>query len=254
MVKRLFTWMLIIVFMLMVFVFLGINLFIVEEDYRRPGRLGSYPHSGSYTFNPETILESLNRKESNVFTAYSGSADEIELYYDLITWSQSDYLKIAHALIQKIWGESPDLKNWNIESLYFAQDCKDNPKGFNRFDIVYYKELGVTNWERKYVTRFIEIQPWRGLARWGGDAIFSSSLLSRWDNIDLENFVISADDALQIAGENGGNETDKSADVCSTIRVSMYQHDNKIWDVNYFAANFRIRIDPNSGKYELLNK
>jgi hypothetical protein len=87
----------------------------------------------------------------------------------------------------------------------------------------------------------------------GGDAIFSSTLLSRWGNIALEDFVISADNALQIAEEHGGSEADKSADVCSTVRVSMYQHDNEMWDVNYFAANFRIQINPNIGKYEVLN-
>lgn len=68
----------------------------------------------------------------------------------------------------------------------------------------------------------------------------------------MENFAISADDALQIAEEHGGNQTDKSH--CSTISVSMFQHDNEKWDVNYFAASFGVYIDASSGKYEILNK
>ena len=251
MIKRLIIGALIIGFLLIVVACLAINLFIPEEDYRRPGNFGSYPNGGLYTFNPETIFASLEQGEADVFTPYFGGPDEIELEYNPINWSQSDYLKIASALSQKVWGESLGSKNWNVESVYFAQSCKDNPKGFNRFHIVYYKDLGVTNWKRNYTTRLIDLEPWRGLAYWGGDAIFSSTLVSTWKNIGLEDFVISADEALQIAEERGGNETDKSH--CSTISVSMYQHDNEKWDVNYFAAYFGMYIDANSGKYEILN-
>lgn len=250
MTKRLTIWALIIVFFLIVFAFLIVNLFVSEEDYRMPGRLGSYPDSGSYTFDPNTILESLDKGDFDVFTPYFGNPDGIKLNYDPIAWSQSDYLKIASALFQKIWGESLDLKNWHIESVYLAQDCNAS-QGFNTFNIVYYQNLGMRNWEHKYVTRLIEIEPWRGLADWGGNAIFSSTLLSEWKNIDLENFVISADDALQIAEEHGGNKADKSD--CSTISVSMFQHDHEKWDVNYFAANFRMQINANNRKYKILN-
>lgn len=251
MIKRLVTRVLITVLFLIVITYLAINLFITEKDYRSPGRLGSYPEIGSYTYNSNTILESLDRGETGVFTKYFGSPDDIEIYYDPISWSQSDYLKVASTLSQKIWGESLSSGSWNVESVYFEQDCK-NPKGFNSFYIVYYQDLGVTDWKRKYTTRLIDIQPWRGLASWGGNAIFSSSLLSRWENIDLEDFGISADAALKSAEEHGGNETDKSH--CSTISVSMYQHDNEKWDVNYFAAHFGMYIDANSGKYKILNK
>jgi hypothetical protein len=79
MIKRLIIWSLIIVFLLIVVAFLVINLFITDEDYGRPGRFGSYPNSGLYTFNPETIFESLEQGEIDVFTPYFGGPDEIEL-------------------------------------------------------------------------------------------------------------------------------------------------------------------------------
>jgi hypothetical protein len=251
MTKRIIILVLMIGFFLIVTACLAISLFIPEKDFRSPGRIGSYPNSGMYTFDPDTIFETLEQGEIDVFTPYFESPDETELYYDTITWSQSDYLTVANTLSQKIWGKSLKSTNWNIESVYFAQDCNDNPKGFNRFYIVYYEDLGVANWKRNYTTRLIDLEPWRGLAYWGEDAIFSSSLLSRWKNIGLEDFAISADDALQMAEEHGGNETEKSH--CSTISVSMYQHDNEVWDVNYSAANFGMYIDANSGKYKLLD-
>jgi hypothetical protein len=147
MIKRIIIWALIMVCFLIVAAYLAINLFIPEEDHRSPGRFGSYPNSGMYTFNPETIFESLEQEETDVFTPYLGNPDETKLYYDPITWSQSDYLKFASARSQKVWGESLSSKNWSVASVYFAQDCKDNPQGFNRFDIVYYKDLGVTSWK-----------------------------------------------------------------------------------------------------------
>jgi hypothetical protein len=242
----------IIVLLLLIVAFLAIRFLIVDEAYKSPGRFGSYPNSGMYTFNPETVFESLEQGKSDVFMPYFGSPDEIKLYYDPITWSQSDYLKIADALSKKIWKESSGSQNWKVESIYFSQDCKDNAQGFNSFHIVYYRDLGVANLKRRYATRLIDLESWRGLAYWGADAIFSVTLLSRWKTIDLKDFPVSAENALQIAEEQGGNKTDKNH--CSTINVSMYQVDNEKWDVNYFPANFEMYVDANSGKYELLNK
>lgn len=231
---------------------LTINLFTLKEDYRQPGRFGSYPENGMYTFNPETIFESLEQGRADVFTPYFGNPDEIELYYDPLVWSQSDYLKITDALSREIWATPLSSEVWSIESVFFAQSCENDPEGFNRFHIVYFQDLGVTNWKRTYTTRLIEIQPWRGLAYWGGDAIFSSTFLSPWKNINLENFVISADVALQIAEEQGGNETNKSH--CSTISVNMYQQDNEKWNVDYFPAYFSMYIDAYTGEYEIPDK
>lgn len=251
MIRRLITRSLIIVLFLIVAAYLAVNLFIREKDYRSPSRFGSYPEGGLYTYNPETIFESLQQGEDDIFTPYFGSPDDITLYYDPVTWSQSDYLKIATALVQKVWGEPSNSKKWNIESVYFAQSCVDSPKGFNRFHIVYYQDLGVTNWKRNYTTRLIDIQPWRGLAYWGGDATFSSTLVSNWKGIDLDGFQIVADDALKVADDHGGGETDKS--YCNTISVNMDQHDKQKWNVSYFATDFGMRINANSGKYEILS-
>lgn len=239
-----------IVLFLMVFIFLAVNLFIPDEDYRSPSRFGSYPISGMYTYNPETIFVSLEQGDTNVFLPYFGNPDAIERYYDPITWSQANYLKIVNALSQIIWDESLDSNKWSVVSVYFAQSCTDNPKGFNRFNIVYYEDLGVKNWKRHYTTRLVDIEPWRGLVYWGSGAIFTSTVLSQWESIELDDFLISADDALQMAEESGGNETDKSH--CSTIAVSMFQRDDEKWDVTYFAADFGMYIDANSGKYEVL--
>jgi hypothetical protein len=205
-----------------------------------------------YTFNPETIFESLERGKADIFTPYFGNPDDVELYYDPLAWVQLDYFRIADALSHEIWEVSLGSEGWSIESVFFAQNCENDPEGFNRFHIVYFQDLGMTKWKRNYIARLIDIEPWRGLAYWGGDAVFSSNLLSRWKNIDFEDFVISADDALQIAENHGGHEINKSH--CTTIGVSMYQHDNEKWDVTYFPANFEMYIDANNGKYEVLNK
>lgn len=246
--KSLNIWVLMAIFSLSTLIFLTANYFVVEDEYYKAGSFGHYPDGGYSTFNPETILGALHQGETDVFTPFLGDIDGLDEHDGQITWSQSDYLKVTSALSQSIWGEPLDLENWKVRSVYFSQACKDNPIGFNMFEMVYYRPLAAG-----YTARYINIEPWRGLVTWAGNGIFSSPILSRWNNINLEGFVISADDVLQIAEKHGGSETDKGAGVCSTISVSMFRQDNDIWDVDYSEADFRIRIDPTSGEYKILN-
>ena len=100
MMKRLIIRALAIVLFVIVAAWLAMKLFIPEEDYRSPGQFGSYPNGGMYTYNPETIFASLEQGDTDVFVPYFGNPDAIEQYYDPITWSQEDYLKIIDALSQ----------------------------------------------------------------------------------------------------------------------------------------------------------
>jgi hypothetical protein len=83
-------WALLIVSFSVIVTCLAINLLSAGEDYRSPGNFGSYPNSGMYTFNPETIFESLEQGKADVFTPYFGNPDDVELYYDPLEWLQSD--------------------------------------------------------------------------------------------------------------------------------------------------------------------
>ena len=247
--KRTTVWISIIVLVFLL-IFPVRKLFVIEDD-KNPGFISSYGPSGYYTFDPKTILASIERGEADVFTPFVGNPDEITLEDLSIDWTQMDYLKITNLLSQQIWNESLDLEGWDVYSIYFQSECKDNPQGFNEFSIVYYKALGVKNWERRYTVRLVDIFPWQGLIRWGGDSDFSVPLLSAWDNIDLLKFKITPLDAMQIADKNGGKEARLHVgDVC-TISVSMFQQDDGMWEVAYPQAYFRMSVNSNTGAYKV---
>jgi hypothetical protein len=223
-----------------------------EDLNRSPAYFSVYPDSGYYEIDPTTILERLNHGETNVFTPFFGDWDREEPYYDSITWTQSDYLKIANALSLETWKEPLDLKGWDVLMIDLQRSCDDNPHGFDTFSITYYKSMGIKNWERQYTTRLIEVYSWKGIIRWGSNAVFSTPLLLGWDGFDLTQFKIMADDALPIAEENGGRDVRRKVDnscwiLLTANQLSPLPHGVN-WLVDYERADFYMHINPYSGK------
>ena len=221
-----------------------------------PAYFGDYSNSGYYEINPETILTTIDQGNNDVFVPFFGDPDQDEPYYGDISWSQSDYLKIANALSLKTWNEPLDLENWQVIDMDLIGSCDDKTQGFHTFTITYYKSLGIINQEIHYITRLIEIISWQGLVRWGKDAEFSAPLLLGWDGVELPRFSITADDALQIAEENSGSEIrSKVNNDCRIIvtvnQLSPFPHPVN-WLVDYDRADFYMHINPYTGKYKVL--
>jgi hypothetical protein len=238
---------------------LGVRLFWYDAGYSNPLHFTSYPQSGYYEINPETLLVNLNQGKEDVFTPASDDIWNREVpNYDLIKWSQSDYLKIADALSKEVWHESLSLEDWEILSVGAEQDCMDNPHGFYYFEIVYFQKSGIRSWGRQYQARLIEIVTWQGLVRWG-DGSFTEAILPGWGKTDFENFKITADDALTIAERNGGSEFRQGEKNRCTIStrlinyppVSGYTNNN--WRVDYHMGDFSVNINPFTGKFRVNN-
>lgn len=228
-----------------------------EELNRSPGHFSVYPNSGYYEIDPTTILERLNHGETNVFTPFLGDVDREEPYYGSVTWTQSDYLKIANALSLETWNEPLDLKSWDVAMIELEQRCDDSPRGFHAFSIIYYQPMGINNnLERQYTTRLIDIFSWKGLIGWGGNAVFSAPLLLGWDGFDLTQFKVTADAALPIAEESGGFDVRRKVDNSCRILVvanqlSPFPH-RVNWLVDYDRADFYMHINPYNGKPKIL--
>jgi hypothetical protein len=229
------------------------KLFLYDNSYEDPFLFSRYSTYGFYEIYPETILDSLNRGETNVFTPASEEIwNREEPYYDSIQWSQADYLRIANALSQEVWHEPLDLKEWKVLSLSLDQDCVDNRQGFYDFSIVYFQNAGVSFWNRSYHARIIEFYPWQGIIRWG-DSTFSDAILPGWGQVDINDFKLTADDAVLIAEENGGSKARQEVDNVCGISVWLNGYSpinadtNNSWLINYRSAGFSVRIDPFSG-------
>jgi hypothetical protein len=233
-----------------------IRIFWYDNDYSNPLHFSQYPTYGYYEIYPETILGSLNRGMNEVFTPASKEiSDQGEQYDEAFHWSQSDYLKIANALSQEVWHESLDLEEWKVLYLSLDQSCEDNPQGFHTFSIVYFKNLGVEFWNRRYQARLIEVYPWQGLIRWG-DSTFSDAIKPGWGNANLNEFKVTADGALLIAERNGGSEVRQEADnMCRiSIRMNNYSpvtgYTNNNWLAEYGVADFYLLINPFTGEFK----
>lgn len=106
----------------------------LEQAITYPFGMSSYQDTGDYTIDPETILLSIEKGETNVFypvSAPSQSGDNTNLPtspYPYL-WTQANYLKVASVLHEFVWNEN--LQGWHLYSLYFFRKCQDNPVGFD---------------------------------------------------------------------------------------------------------------------------
>jgi len=90
--------------------------------------------------------------------------------------------------------------------------------------------------------------------RWG-DTTFSDAILPGWGNVNLNDFKLTADDALLIAERNGGSKARQEVDDACMISVNLNNYSpvngytNNTWMVDYWMTDFYVRIDPFSGKF-----
>ncbi len=214
-----------------------------------PSTIGTFQKTGDYTINPEMILASLDRGETNIFMPMLVTPNANTLHPPgSVRWTQSDYLKVANALSQYIWKET--LEGWSTYYIAFDRACQNDLSGFDSVDLIYYKTIRV-NWQKVYTARYIQIYPLANYVAWGGETNFPIS--EGWNAIDLTKYNITADEALQIAEENGGKEArSKDGNDCS-ISISIPDQNNDVrWDIGYYyGVGFEVIVDPYSGKHEI---
>lgn len=233
------------------------KLFLYDTSYSSPFFFSSYDVTGYYDINPETLFDATGQVKSETIIP---SSEEIwnreEPYYDDVSWTEEDYIKIVDIISRDIWKEPFDQNEWKVLSISLQQSCDSDLQGFYDFDIVYYRDAGVEFWHRRYETRLVEIYSWQGIIRWG-EGYFSNAVLPGWGNTNLKNFNLTAEDALQIADTNGGGNARKDVDNNCYISVRSDRFSplkNKKWEVGYWMAGYRMRIDPFSGKFKVVSQ
>jgi hypothetical protein len=222
----------------------------IEEDQTSmnyPESMGGYENKGYYKIDPGTILASLDEGKANVFMPLLEDPNDIKESYT-VSWTQADYLKIADALSQEVWKEPLELKDWKVLDIGFEKGCVKDI-GFESFSMIYYKVVRL-GFQIEYSTRYMDMSPSYGYVQWAGDGTFYAPLLAGFQRIDLTNFKIPAEVALQIAERNGGSAVRAQlANKCG-ISVYMPDGDTRNWYVNY--GFFTVVVDAYSGSYKIL--
>ena len=210
-------------------------LLSTESGQDFPGNIASFRVTGSSRIDPQTILESLDRGDTDVFRMESGIPENPQFIMP-IEWTQAEFFEVAAALHQTVWKEPLD--DWNLYRMNFFTNCKDNPKGFSDVQLFFYKKVIVR--ERKmYSVREILVDSEYGYVAWGGDTYYPPPLFGGWKVINLKKMTIPADEALNIAEAKVGMDFRMSVENECRIFVDLNPevYNRYAWQVDYRDNN-----------------
>lgn len=209
-----------------------------------------------YQIDPSTILADLRSGKNDVFRLLENEPDVFKNIYPsgAYSWSQEDYLTIAKAHHLYLTGE-PMEGEWKVfSSGTFSVQCQDDIKGFDRANIIFYKET-----PDLFPVTYMYIRPLEGLIYSAYVEYERRPLAEGFSKAEVFEGSITADDVLQIAEQEGGMAMRQklSNDGCR-IRVTYFS--DEYWRVGYswdtddleFALDFE--IDSTDGSYKVSQK
>lgn len=207
----------------------------------------SYLDNGSYKFEPDTILPTLRLGQEEVFTMIDTIRAE-PIYEPQVQWTQSDYLMVSNALHQFVWKETLD--DWDLHDMVLDGECLSIPQ-FDIFKVSYYRIDGL----QEYSAHIIGIYPLAGEGEWGGEDGFPRSIFRKWEYINLEK-LITSEEALAIAEENGGELARLSIKNRCRVHMTLGPYPYPSWNVSYSLSGgtsriFEIDIDAYTGKFTI---
>lgn len=212
-----------------------------------------------YQIDPDTILEDIAIGNKDVFVELESEPDyeDTTSLSGTIQWNQDDYMTIAKTHHQYLTGEKVG-EDWKIygSGSFSISRCRDNMQGFDRARFIFYKTTSET-----FPVTFMDIEPLEKTIRSSytsyvrSDYVFTNPDLC-FDEAEVYDGKVTADDALQIAESSGGKEMRQqlSNDDCS---ITINHYGSEYWHVDYwwFADDIRyalkFKIDANDGSYSV---
>lgn len=210
----------------------------------------------SFSFNSGSILEALNKGDTDVFTLLQLTPQvTISPSTKLVEWNQSDYLRVAQALHQQTRQEP--LGQQNLFAISFTIDCSELDDGtFSEATFSSFKVIGTGDDESR-IEYSIVIRPSENLIRtYKGE--FSPNIKTK-EPINLLKFKISVGDALKIAENNGGAETRLKYKNNCVVYIRAPESGAAGWEASYsnnrdgvWQTIFDIAIDSETGNANVL--
>lgn len=213
-----------------------------------PTTFSDFGKKNQYAINPENILSNLGHSEGDLFAPQVASPEK-PTFEQPFEWHQSDYLNIATALHEFVWKETLD--GWNIYYMYFSAPCRDKPDGFDFGEVAYFKTVSYDAWLKNYVVYAAQITPRNGNVTSAGGATYPKPLFRSWKYLDPAQIAVTAEDALKIAEENGGQEARLSTQNKCNIQVKLsgdFGWRVFVYDDGSGSLLFNIEVDQETGK------
>jgi hypothetical protein len=214
------------------------------RDY--PVGTSDFNETGAYQIDSSKTLIDLNNGVNDILTPVSyESSLESSGNDSQVKWSFSDYLKVANVVKLQTWND--EMKDWSIYRMIFTTSCSDSAVGFSTGDFIFFRPTA-TETGNMYEVREISISPLHDSVEWGAGNYYPKPLFG-WSEIDLDK-IISADDALQIAENNGGKiarlEVNNVCDIFLSYNPNI-NSDNWILAMSHYNQLpniFKIEINP----------
>lgn len=203
-----------------------------------------------YIIEPESFLESI--RYSKIALTPVNERPELGPIERKVTvnWHQADYLYIVNALFENVLGEM--LQDWQLRSMRFNLGCPDVQNGFQIGDFGFFRVVKENDRESR-LELSMSIDPSNNfIGIW--ETKYSPNLIDL-RIIDFSRFEISADQALQIAEDNGGREKRASVEnACGiTVHLVVDRRNKWQWRIYYSRQDdlilfFEVLIDPYTGE------
>jgi len=208
-----------------------------------------YSDTELYYINSDTILDTLNQGKAEIFIPREESTTGALTVGTPVQWDETDYLRVAQALHEFVWGES--LGKWSLSRMSYGVDCKQIDNGLQDAYFIYIKNSGEHQQESRFVSN-INITPSKNSVSVNKEEF--SPPRKNWQTINLTNLEISALDALEIAEHNGGGKTRATIENACEIHLSFIPESKDCpgWRVAYYLYNDELVdnycIDPKTGE------
>lgn len=204
-----------------------------------------------YAIEPASLMTSLKNGDMNAFTPVREEPELLPMEQQIpVDWLQADYFYIASTLYEGVLGKS--LQGWQLNSMDFSLGCSKIRNGFQNGRFEFFKVAKEKEQESR-ISRFIDIDPRSNFVHVIEEEYYPK--LADWKIINIEQIKVSADLALQIAENNGGDKSRESVrNACNiSLVLSPSPASNKGWVVSYTRNDdrtsfFKIQIDPYTGE------
>ena len=235
------------IYILLAFTVLSLSAFACDSEAQENITIN---FEQNYSIEPTTLLDSIARDGRDLFKPIKTRPALPSIDQQItVNWHQEDYSIITQAIFENVWQDTLD--GWSISSMNFALGCAKINSGFQNAQFNFFKNIKKDDHEIR-VERFINIDP-------RSKSIYVSESedyprLTNWKAIDMTQLQYSADDALKISDNNGGQEVRLAAkNICDiSVLLSPDTASYRGWDVRYSNKDegrmFHIQIDPLTGK------
>jgi hypothetical protein len=204
-----------------------------------------------YRIDSQTILQSIAQGKTGVFTPVNERPETVPVSQRVsVDWGPEDYLQIAKAFQEEIWGES--LEPWQLHSVSYALNCAEVGRGFQDARLEFFSVVPMGDRQARLV-HFLDIDPRNNLV-FAWEREFYPQVRD-WPFVGHGENTFSAGDILQIAESNGGRDQRLSIqDACAIdVLISPDSVSFDGWLVAYSRFGepqpfLEIEIDPNTGE------